>query len=39
MSAHDSISDAVAGLGSPGEIRRAFPGFQKYLHAVQGTAA
>lgn len=29
---HNSISDAVADLGSPDEIGRAFSGFQKYLY-------
>ena len=30
---HDSISDALAALGKPEEINRAFVGFQKYLYA------
>jgi len=29
---HDSIADAVADLGQPDEIGRAFAGFQKYLY-------
>ncbi len=29
---HDSISDAMADLGGPEEIRLAFVGFQKYLY-------
>jgi len=29
---HDSISDAVADLGRPDEIGKAFSGFQKYLY-------
>ena len=29
---HDSIPDALADLGKPEEIRRAFVGFQKYLY-------
>ena len=29
---HDSITDAVADLGRPEEIGRAFSGFQKYLY-------
>ena len=29
---HDSISDAVADLGSPTEIGKVFSGFQKYLY-------
>ena len=29
---HDSIADAVADLGPPDEIGRAFAGFQKYLY-------
>lgn len=29
---HDSIADAVADLGRPEEIGRAFAGFQKYLY-------
>ena len=29
---HDSISDAVADLGKPEEIGKAFSGFQKYLY-------
>ena len=30
---HDSLSDALADLGQPEEISRAFVGFQKYLYA------
>jgi fucose permease len=30
---HDSIADAVADLGNPGEIGKIFAGFQKYLYA------
>ena len=33
---HDSIADAVADLGPPDEIGRAFAGFQKYL--LSGTS-
>ncbi|MBP6421481.1 MAG: hypothetical protein KA271_01160, partial [Propionivibrio sp.] len=29
---HDSIADAVADLGKPEEIGRAFSGFQRYLY-------
>ena len=29
---HDSVSDALADLGKPEEIGRAFTGFQKYLY-------
>ena len=29
---HDSISDAVADLGKPDEIGKAFSGFQRYLY-------
>ena len=29
---HDSIADAVADLGDPGEISRAFAGFQRFLY-------
>lgn len=29
---HDSIADAVADLGQPEEINRAFAGFQRYLY-------
>ena len=32
---HDSIADAVADLGNPGEIGKVFAGFQKYLYAQQ----
>ena len=32
---HDSIADAVADLGQPEEIGRAFVGFQKYLYQEQ----
>jgi hypothetical protein len=32
---HDSITDAVADLGRPDEIGRAFAGFQKYLFQGQ----
>jgi type I restriction enzyme R subunit len=32
---HDSIADAVADLGPPDEIGRAFAGFQKYLYQEQ----
>jgi type I restriction enzyme R subunit len=32
---HDSIHDAVAELGSPEEIGKAFSGFQKYLYQQQ----
>ena len=33
---HDSISDALAALGEPEEINRAFVGFQKYLYQPTG---
>jgi type I restriction enzyme R subunit len=29
---HDSIADAVAGLGKPDEIGKVFAGFQQYLY-------
>ncbi len=29
---HNSIADAVADLGKPDEIGKAFAGFQKYLY-------
>ena len=29
---HNSLSDAVADLGNPGEIGLVFSGFQKYLY-------
>ncbi|MCL4538559.1 MAG: DEAD/DEAH box helicase family protein, partial [Bacteroidetes bacterium] len=35
---HDSIADAVADLGRPEEIGRAFSGFQRYLYLQQGAA-
>ena len=35
---HDSIADAVAGLGNPNEIGKVFAGFQKYLYAVGASA-
>jgi type I restriction enzyme R subunit len=35
---HDSIADAVADLGRPEEINRAFAGFQKYLYQPQQPA-
>jgi len=35
---HDSISDAVADLGQPLEIRGAFSGFQKYLYQQEAVA-
>jgi type I restriction enzyme R subunit len=31
---HDSLSDAVADLGDPSEIRMAFAGFQRFLYQV-----
>ena len=34
----DSIADAVADLGRPEEIGRAFAGFQKYLYEEQAAA-
>lgn len=34
---HDSIADAVADLGEPGQINHVFVGFQKYLY--QGVTA
>ena len=35
---HDSIADAVADLGRPEEIGKAFAGFQKYLYQDQSAA-
>ena len=35
---HDSITDAVADLGQPDEIGRAFAGFQKYLYQEHAAA-
>ncbi len=35
---HDSISDAVADLGQPEEIGKAFSGFQKYLYQQPAVA-
>jgi len=35
---HDSIADAVADLGRPDEIGKAFAGFQKYLYQQQTVA-
>ena len=35
---HDSISDAVADLGQPGEINQVFSGFQKYLYQQPAAA-
>jgi type I restriction enzyme R subunit len=32
---HNSMHDAVADLGMPDEIGRAFAGFQKYLYQPQ----
>ncbi len=29
---HDSLADAIADLGTPGEINKVFSGFQKYLY-------
>ena len=29
---HDSITDAVADLGKPDDIGKAFAGFQRYLY-------
>ncbi len=34
---HDSLNDAVADLGQPDEIQRAFSGFQKYLYQRTGS--
>lgn len=36
---NDSLSDAVADLGDPDEIRAAFTGFQKYLYEPGNLAA
>ncbi len=33
---HDSLTDAVADLGQPEQIRSTFAGFQKYLYAAAG---
>jgi type I restriction enzyme R subunit len=35
---HNSIADAVADLGEPEEISKAFAGFQKYLYQKQAVA-
>jgi len=35
----DSIADAVADLGKPGEIGQVFFGFQKYLYQPRATAS
>jgi type I restriction enzyme R subunit len=35
---HDSIADAVADLGNPEEIGKAFTGFQKYLYQQRAVA-
>ena len=35
---HDSIADAVADLGRPDEIGKAFSGFQKYLYQQPAVA-
>jgi type I restriction enzyme R subunit len=35
---HNSIADAVADLGRPDEIGKAFAGFQKYLYQEQTVA-
>jgi type I restriction enzyme R subunit len=35
---HDSISDAMADLGRPDDIKRAFAGFQKYLYEHRAAA-
>ncbi len=35
---HDSIADAIADLGRPDEIGKAFAGFQKYLYQQQTVA-
>jgi hypothetical protein len=35
---HDSLADAVADLGRPDEIGRAFSGFQKYLDQHEAVA-
>lgn len=32
---NNAISDAVADLGSAGQIRRVFAGFQKYLYEAR----
>jgi type I restriction enzyme R subunit len=34
---HDSLNDAVADLGQPDEIQRAFSGFQKFLYQPTGS--
>ena len=34
---HDSLNDAVADLGQPDDIQRAFAGFQKYLYQSTGS--
>jgi type I restriction enzyme R subunit len=35
---HNSITDAVADLGRPEDIRNVFAGFQKYLYQPQAVA-
>jgi type I restriction enzyme, R subunit len=35
---HNSITDAIADLGNPNEIGKAFSGFQKYLYEAEGFA-
>jgi len=35
---HDSIADAVADLGKPEDINKAFSGFQKYLYQEEAVA-
>ncbi len=35
---HDSIADALADLGKPEDITRAFVGFQKFLYQCTATA-
>ena len=36
---NDSIADAIADLGEPEEIGKAFSGFQRYLYEREGTGA
>jgi len=35
---HDSLADAVADIGKPDEIGKAFAGFQQYLYQQRDVA-